>query len=379
MLRAILVSVVLGALAGLPRVVAAEPIVRVLLLQSAGPVEVELAGERHRVRPDGSGVSDGRRRAGVLRFEAGGRVGVRGRQYRGGLAIHRDRAGMSVVNEVPLEDYVAGTLLAEVYGSWEDSVLRAQAVATRTYVLYRARRVADKPERPYDVEATQLGQVYRGISAETPRAWEAVRATEGQYLAWRDAPILAAFHSASGGRTASSAEVWGRALPYLVSLDVEGEEGSPDTYWRTYLSRREVQRVLGAEGIDVGEVRDLQVASHSPSGRVATVRIVGSRRTETVSPRRLRRAFGGRVVRSTLFEVRRDGKGFWVVGSGRGHGVGMSQWGARALAQRGVPYRDILLRFYPGTELVEMPRPVAAPPPQVSAGPPRILETGELQ
>ena len=355
----------IGFLLWAPAVLAGEESVRVLLLRSHQPVELSVAGEGVRVGLEGKTfVSDGVRQAPALRFEGGGRVGVRGRSYRGSLSVHREGAGLAVVNEVPLEEYVAGTLLAEVYGSWEEPVLRAQAVATRTYALYRAARAGG---RFYDVEATQLGQVYRGIAAETPGAWRAVLDTEGEYLAWAGKPILAAFHSASGGRTASSAEVWGRALPYLVSVDVEGEEASPDTYWRTYLSRREMQRVLESRGVQVGELLDLRVASRSPSGRVAELRAIGSRGAKRVSPRELRRALGTRVVRSTLFALRREGRGFWLVGSGRGHGVGMSQWGARALARDGVRYAEILSRFYPGATLELRPQPVSNPP-QVSSG-----------
>ncbi len=349
-----------------PVVLAGEPAVRVLLLRTREPVELHLGGDEVRVAMDGGAlVSDGRRRGASLRFEAGGRVGVRGRGYRGAVQVHRDGDQLAVVNEVPLEQYVAGTLLAEIYGSWEDSVLRAQAVATRTYAMYRASRAGRKH---YDVEATQLGQVYRGLAAEAPRAWDAVRDTRGQYLAWGGRPILAAFHSASGGRTASSAEVWGRALPYLVSVDVGGEDASPDTYWRTYLSRREMARVLARRQIDVGAVRDVAVVSRSPSGRVAEIRVVGSRGERRLSPRELRRAVGTRVVRSTLFELRRDGPGFWIVGSGRGHGVGMSQWGARALARSGTPYPEILARFYPGTTLESLSLPAVSGPAPVSSG-----------
>ncbi len=364
LLKHFALSLVLGLMLWAPVGFADGSAVRVLLLRSRQPVDLQVAGEGVRVAPEGAAfVTDGRRRAPMLRFESGGRVGVRGRSYRGGLSVHRDGGRLAVVNEVPLEEYVAGTILAEIYGSWEDPVLRAQAVATRTYAMYRAARARG---RSYDVEASQLGQVYRGVAAESPRGWNAVHATSGQYLAWGGEPILAAFHSASGGRTASAAEVWGRALPYLVSVEVEGEEASPDTYWRTYLRRDDVERVLAERGIEVGELHDLRVASRSPSGRVGRVVAIGSRRSQLLSPRELRRAFGPRVVRSTLFELRREGPGFWVVGSGRGHGVGMSQWGARALALSGVRYADILARFYPGATLELLPLRQGAP--HVSSG-----------
>jgi len=343
--------------------------IRVLLHRSHDPVVVEVRGHRIDVAPSGSElVSDGRRRARALQFPSGTRV--RGRSYRGHVEVRRDGARLLVINEVPLEEYTAGTLLGEVYSGWEVGVLRAQAVAIRTYALYRRARASARG-RYYDVEATQKGQVYRGVGAESERAWAVVRATRGEFLAWEGQPILAAFHSASGGRTASSAEVWGRSLPYLVSVPVAGEEDSPDTYWRARFSRSQIEASLSGRQPALGNVEGVEILGRSESGRVQRVRIRGSERHLELSPKELRRALGVRVLRSTLFEVRGEGEDFVFVGSGRGHGVGMSQWGARALARRGLGYDEILRRFYPGTELrrivpARSAQPSAAPFP--SAG-----------
>ena len=165
-------------------------------------------------------------------------------------------------------------------------------------------------------------------------------------------PILAVFHSASGGHTASAEEVWGRALPYLVSVPVEHEEDSPDTYWRASVSRTTLGRALVPLGVKVGPVRELRVVERSPSGRARTVRVRGRDGEKEIEARALRESLGAKVIRSTLFEIRATADGFVIVGSGHGHGVGMSQWGAEAMAQRGAGYREILASFYPGTELV---------------------------
>lgn len=326
----------------------ADPVeIRVLLARSRAPVSVEIRGHPVEVVASGSEwVSDGRRRARTLRFPA--RTRFRGRSYRGQVEVRRDGGRLLVINEVPLEEYTAGTLLREVYAGWEVAVLRAQAVAIRTYALYRRSR-AEARGRPYHVEASQKGQVYGGVGAESERAWAVVRATRDEFLAWDGQPILAAFHSASGGRTASSEEVWGRPLPYLVSVAVTGEEDSPDTYWRARFSRRQIEASLANRAL--GDVQAVEILGRSESGRVERVRIRGSRSHLELSPKELRRALGVAELRSTLFEVRGEGDDFVFVGSGRGHGVGMSQWGARALARRGLGYREILHRFYPGTEL----------------------------
>ena len=111
------------------------------------------------------------------------------------------------MNELPLEDYVAGSVLGEVSETWGDALLRAQSVAIRTYALHRRATAA---ERGYDVEADTRALVYIGLDGETSAVRDAVAATRGQVLTYDGEPILAAFHSTAGGRTASAGEVWGR-------------------------------------------------------------------------------------------------------------------------------------------------------------------------
>ncbi len=265
--------------------------------------------------------------------------------YRGSLEIVAGEGGLAVLNEVDLEAYVAGILLAEVYEGWGSAVLRAQAVATRTYALYRLERARDPL---FHVRAGPVDQAYAGVRVESDAAWEAVHATRGEYLAWGGEPILAAYHAASGGRTASSREVWGRSLPYLVSFPVEGEHESPDTYWRAPFTGAEIGAALGSAGWSVGTVTELRVLERSVSGRVNRVRVKGRRGSATLTARQLRTALGPARLRSTLFEIRAQQGRYVFVGSGRGHGVGMSQWGAYAMAVRGAGYREILFHFYPG-------------------------------
>jgi stage II sporulation protein D len=253
-----------------------------------------------------------------------------------------------VINEVPLERYVAGTVPAEIYTSWPDAVLRAQAVVTRTYALHQRERARDAA---CDVTADISSQHYAGLGSESPEASGAVHATRGEYLSYQGEPILAVYHSASGGRTASAEEVWGQPLPYLVSVEVEGEEDSPDTYWRTTLVGSTLERALAEQDPPLGSIHQLRVAERTGSGRVRSLTVDGAGGSLRLGGGDLRRLLGLARVRSTLFEVRPVADGFVIVGSGRGHGVGMSQWGARGLAEAGAGYREILDHFYPGTRL----------------------------
>lgn len=302
------------------------------------------------------------------RLPAGGVVSAGGLRVRGALVVHRGAGGLQVVNELGLEDYVAGSVGREIYPGWHRETLKAQAVVTRTYALYRRERAREQPARArFDLGSGTGSQVYGGIAAETASIRAAVADTRGEYLSHSrlhgQEPILAVYHSASGGRTATAEEVWGLPVPYLLSVEVEDEQDSPDTYWRATISRTKLGRALARAGIRIGALQDARVVERSPSGRALRVELRGEDDGHTIShvmeARALRVVLGESVIRSTMFEIRFDPDGggsgsadLIFVGSGHGHGVGMSQWGAEAMARRGVSYREILAAFYPGASIV---------------------------
>jgi len=307
--------------------------VRVLLVEASERVEV--AGTE--LVPTADGLSAGGQNLGPeWRVDGSGPHRVGDLRVRGSLEVSLADGGLRVVNRVSLEDYVVGTLGSEIYPHWKAETLKAQAVVTRTYALYKCGHRAGEP---FDLRAGTGDQVYGGVDAETPTVREAVAATRGERLVYDGAPILAAFHSASRGQTASAEEVWGRSVPYLVSRPVPDEEDSPDTYWRASVSGTTLGRALIPLGLRLGAVRQVRVEERSASGRVLRVRLQGRDGSGSVEARALRSVLGSSVVRSTLFEIRESENGFIFVGSGHGHGVGMSQWGAQAM-------------FYPGTTLL---------------------------
>ncbi len=141
------------------------------------------------------------------------------------------------------------------------------------------------------------------------------------------------------------------------------EEDSPDTYWRARVTGTTLSRALAPLGLRLGAIREVRVVDRSDSGRARRVHLSGTGGSGKLSGRALRTALGEGVLRSTLFEIRSGDSGgndmhagsgedaFTFVGSGHGHGVGMSQWGAEAMARRGASYREILSAFYPGASL----------------------------
>jgi stage II sporulation protein D len=339
---------------------------RVLVFQGVDRVEVSGAPEGDvaivAVPGDGLQVAGGgvesswrsRVSEDPLEVRAAGRtVQVRGRLEV--LALYGPEAealgalqGLAVVNELPLDRYLAGTLAAEMYGSWGEAALAAQAVASRTYALYRR---GLRSGAAWHLSAGTRSQVYQGVSAESEPVEKALADTRGEILVYNDAPILAAFHSSSGGQTASAEEVWGEARDYLVSVPVEDEWDSPDAYWRARVTRGTLARAVEGLGEQTGPVTAVKIVARTESGRVARVALEGESGKAILTGRQLRSALGESVLKSTLFELREDGDAIVFVGSGRGHGVGMSQWGARAMARRGASYRVILGTFYPGAEI----------------------------
>ena len=356
------VLVLLASLAAGTGWAALAPEIRVLLVESSSPIEIRSASAVHRVGLARKGLAlviDGRSAGSTWTAPDGGPWQVAGRRYRGRVVVHAEAGKLSVVNYVELEDYVAATVGGEMPASWPEQALCAQAVATRTYVLHQRaihqqagqQGALQRPLARWDVRATEQSQVYRGIASETPRTRRAAAATRGEILAHAGRPILAVFHSTSGGRTASASEVWGKSVPYLGSIDVEYEEIAPFTYWRTVFPPDALSGLLAAAGSDLGRLESLEVSGRTESGRVDRIVARGASRREVWSGERLRSVIEGLGLRSRLFDIRPTPQGFAFVGSGYGHGVGMSQWGARGLARRGASYRRILARFYPGTEL----------------------------
>lgn len=340
-----------------PRMAIAGPscqeTIRVLLQRGGDSLTLESGGRKYRFEAHSEGVRvDGGPPVASWRSERGVMSRVGALRVRGAVEVLRTDRELAAVNEVPLEEYVAGVLGGEIPAGWGAAALRAQAVASRSYALHQRAAYAS---RIYHVEATTQNQVYAG--AEVPETLRgAVRDTRCQILTWQGAPILAAFHATSGGRTASAREVWGRELRYLVSQEVADEDDSPDTYWRASVSRTTLGRALSAAGYEIGDPRSMKIEERSASGRVSRLRIRGARGETILSGRELRLLLGESTLRSTLFELRPESGGFRFVGSGRGHGVGMSQWGARSLAEHGASYREILETFYPGAELRDASR-----------------------
>jgi len=300
----------------------------------------------------------------------GSLVVLQQRRYRGRLQLLRQATGLQAINHVSLETYLPSVVGSEMPASWPQPALRAQAVAARTYAL-RQRRSAE----PFDLRATVSSQVYRGVEGETDSTREAVAATRLQVLTYGGSLIEAVFHSSSGGTTEASGELWAQQLPYLVAVP-DFDDQSPVRSWSERFGPDQLSQAFA----ETGGLFKLQVLSRTATGRLRQVRIEGPLGTLLLTGAQLRQRLG---LRSTQVELalvgtadpagpaepagppvlpplpplqwpeRQAPAGVTLVVSGRGfgHGIGMSQWGAYALARRGVDHSAILSHYYPGTQL----------------------------
>jgi stage II sporulation protein D len=345
-------------------------------------VQDVIEGAAWRVRPTGpamtltgpGGLNGGRLDAIVVTpLHPGQYVRVDGRDYRGEVSVIPGPDGLTVINRLGLESYLAGVLSAEMgrRDPTEVQALYAQAVISRTYVI---RNQGKRRALGFDLYGTVSDQVYGGVGAETAQSWDAVRATRAQIVTWRGQPIDAFFYSTCGGRTESGAAVFQLAGdPYLKSvsdLDPSGQaycRFSPRFRWREEYSgdsleamlRRTLPGLTSVSASSVSRIEDVKVSRRTPSGRVEAVEFTLNGRHVSVTGQAVRRAFvlpDGGMLRSTAFDVeeRADGSRVsWLAidGRGAGHGVGFCQWGAVGRAREGQEYGEILAAYYPSTSI----------------------------
>jgi stage II sporulation protein D len=196
--------------------------------------------------------------------------GLRNGAYRGRMVLSRAGRGVLAVNHASLEHYLYGVVPAEMPAGWAAEALKAQAVVARSYAL-RSRR----PSEPYDVFADVRSQVYRGVLAEVDSTTAAVRATRAGVVTVGGQVAQTFFFSTSGGRTATNEEAFGGTpLSYLRSVDDPHDDLSDYHNWTARFTRRGAERRL--RSVLSGRLRGLAVASRTPSGRAATVRVRGS-------------------------------------------------------------------------------------------------------
>ena len=331
--------------------------------------------------------------------------------FRGAFRLIKREAGLTVINDVPLEDYVTSVISSEMSASCPLEMLKAHAVISRSWLWFpksNSTPVATAPRQPldsheilrwygreahpdFDVCADDHCQRYQGITkAFSPAAAQAVRATAGEFLRYNGAICDARFSKSCGGITERYATAWeDEGIPYLESIyDSPAEStfstpekwirSTPPAYcnttdsellkrvlpgfdqetrdfyrWRVEYTPEELADLIGTRlGADLGPIRDMHPLARGPSGRIYRLKITGERDYVIIGKElEIRRALSRTHLYSSAFVVDKTAGRFVLNGAGWGHGVGLCQIGAAVMANNGTSYTEILQHYYRGTNV----------------------------
>ncbi|MGE0267681.1 MAG: SpoIID/LytB domain-containing protein [Candidatus Omnitrophota bacterium] len=271
-------------------------------------------------------------------------------RFRGAVDILVEKDGrFLVINRLGLESYVKGVLFHEISDKWPIEATKAQAIATRTYALYK---MNENIKKNFDVTSDIFSQVYGGKTAERFRTDMASNYTQGQVMVYDGKIVPAFFHSNSGGFTEDANQVWGIDIPPLKGVESPYSHGMPHYQWRRNFQSSEVQKVLEKNGIHTGTIKNISVAERNKSGRVKELIIEARDGKKTkISGIKFRNTLGPNLILSNKYEIEMKGYYFDLIGNGWGHGVGMCQWGAYNMAKERHSYEEILQFYYPGVEI----------------------------
>lgn len=349
----------------------------------------------------------GGRNPGVMPGGEGTRTQFSGKRWYGGFEFRRGGGDkLSVINVVPLDDYVKGVLPYEMSPAWPLEALKAQAVCARTYALLPSRHYGTEG---FDVCNTECCQVYQGVDLASAVTDRAVEETAGVTARYNGRYAETYYYSSNGGASESPENVWGNQLPYLVGKTDPYEKlaNIPNYEYTIHYSWKELTSLLKNQGYSIGTVTSAQITKTTPTGNAAEITFRdGSGRTAVLTRQDCRWVLNAKSMRFTIdgggsgtgwrvnpsggkisslgdtYTVSGNGlvgifgggdayvitasgtsaltqsggavsggDGITITGTGWGHGIGMSQYGAKAMAEQGLGYRDILNFYYTGITL----------------------------
>jgi stage II sporulation protein D len=283
-----------------------------------------------------------------------GPLAINGRQYRDKLKIFPGQnGGIWVINELPLEEYLVGVVHCEISSQWPWEAVKAQAVVARTYATFQGE---NRAAELYDLDSGVSDQVYEGIGKEDLQSRKAVEETKGELVLYHGRPIFAVYHSCCGGETESPEYLWSGHFPYLKGVACNFCGDSPHFLWNYPIDSEKLRRTLNRARLLDSEVLGIEIAERSESRRVLQLAVRSERGQLEISGKDFRRLLGYDFLRSTKFVVQKKEGGYLFSGLGWGHGVGLCQWGAKGMADKGMDYHSILKYYYRDVEVRNIPR-----------------------
>ncbi len=318
--------------------------------------------------------------------------------YRGGIGFKRfPNSVLTVINYVLMDDYLYGVLPKEMSGDWPLEALKAQAIAARNFALINFGKHSDYG---FDICSSSDCQVYGGYDVEKSRSNQAVDETSGKLLKYNGQIVQTYYHSNSGGRTESIENIWSGSLPYIVGVYDPYSENVPNSDWELTYTKSEIESILANSGNSVGTLKNVRIEEVSENGRVQKLVFEGTSGKATFLKEKARALFGYTTLKSMWFElgnkpmvtvvsrsaynrtdlssasyvtengIEKSSSSVYVVtdgqsteklsfssdkivfsGHGYGHGLGMSQWGAKTMAEQGFDFEEILTHYYKDTEV----------------------------
>ncbi len=333
------------------------------------------------------------------------------RAYRGCIELVPWAGKITVVNIVDMDEYLYSVVCSEVFPGWNEESLKAQAVAARTYAKYNSGEKSKFSHMAYDLADDQRSQVYKGYNIEDERVRDAVDACSGEMIYYDDELINAFFFSTSGGSTSDSEDIWTYEVPYLRGVPDIFETDPERKPWINEMAMSTIEKKLAARDIYIGSVISAYVNEVNDDGIVMALQINGTNGSTVLQKEKIRglglysRKFvvlneaeradttvsilsagnnfvdrdiedvyvlsntevesipvskqaiivSDKTMRNIPLERGKSGH-ISFAGMGWGHGVGLSQSGAKCMAENGYDYKDILKHYYTGVE-VRLPRP----------------------
>ncbi len=273
-------------------------------------------------------------------------IWVGSKRYSGLINIQNLKNEIFVVNTIGIEKYLTSVVGSEMPHRWPLEALKAQSIASRTYALKKTGNDL------YDIDSTQIDQVYNGLESKTYKTNKAVNNTRSLVILHKNKLINALFHSSSGGMTENSEDVWRNKYPYLISVK-DFDQNNPKMYWKKIFSDKELQILFPK----IGGIKGVEILDITKTGRVKNIKLIGNYGSLDFSGTNLRKKMR---LKSTLFrfkfitdnnqkenkKTKKLNDSLLITGMGSGHGVGMSQWGAKDLAKRGYKAKNILKHYY---------------------------------
>ncbi len=318
----------------------------VVFLKGLGQFEAEVIPDKEGIAVNGKVYSTNQ----LVLKASQGLIRVEKRQYLDQVRIVKNsEKSLTVVNRVDLEAYLKGVLPLEVHPSWPAEALKAHAVISRTFALFKA---IEKQDKEFSVRDTVESQVYGGALFHHEATDHAIEATRGEILTFRTNIFPAYFHANCGGRTTKPERIW-PVYPNEVFKNVSCSfcKGTKHWKWSFEMPFSEIEAVMQKKGYPAKNLKRVSFSGRDDSGRISQVTLDYKRSSVTISAFDFRAYLGHDKLKSlkAWAEVKKDKVRFR--GFGWGHGIGFCQWGSKGQADAGKNYREILQFYFPDAEI----------------------------